>query len=310
MLRKGFTPILICSLIFAHSSSMVGAGEAAEFQPRQFTASSGFVVKCRLLVPEGYDASKSYPLVIFFHGGGQRLQEKWEPATRTAAMFCGSDARQAQHPCFVVVPWSSSDMNWGSVFDGGPSKSMLASMEVLDHIEQEFNIDKRREYVTGLSAGGKGTWIAFLSHPGRFAAAVPLCARQARDIATADLTKYAILAKNLPIWMWHGAKDPNNEPENSRRMFATLKSVGGTVRYTELPDAPHNCWDQAYASDELHKWLFEQRLPESVPVDSASRASRRDAVTARSIWTVEFDPKEQQRRRNRAGGKSTAPQRP
>ena len=126
--------------------------------------------------------------------------------------------RRARQPCFVVVPWSSVETNWGSVFDGGPSKATLAAMEALDQIEQEFNIDRRREYVTGLSNGGKGTWIAMLSHPGRFAAAVPLCAR-AREIATADLTKYE-LVKEVPIWMWHGAKDPTIEPDNSRRMYA------------------------------------------------------------------------------------------
>jgi predicted peptidase len=289
----------------------MGVTKAAEFQPREFTASSGFVLKYRLLVPDEYDASKSYPVVIFFHGGQQRLQERWEPATRTGAMFCGSDSRQAQHPCFVVVPWSSPETNWGSVFENGPSKTTLAAIEVLDQLELEFNIDKRREYVTGLSGGGKGTWIALLAHPGRFAAAVPLCARQAVDPKTAELTQYANLVKDLPIWMWHGAQDPKNDPENSRRMFAALKSIGAPARYTEVPDAPHNCWDTAYSSDELHAWLFAQRLPDSVAVDTASRAQRRDAIAELKLWTDEKDPEEGAGRdpgqRTRRGARAVAP---
>ena len=87
-----------------------------------------------------------------------------------------------------------------------------------------------------------------------------------------------------------------------------LKSVGGTVRYTELPNAGHNCWDEAYASDELHKWLFEQRLPESVAVDAAARESRRDAITALSMWTVEFDPKAKERKKSREKGNAAAGQ--
>jgi predicted peptidase len=163
-------------------------------------------------------------------------------------------------------------------------------MQVLDALENEFNIDKRREYITGLSGGGKGTWVAFLSHPGRFAAAIPLCARQSVKPEEADLSNYAKMAKSLPMWMWHGVKDPVNEVANSRVMFKALQGIGSNARYTEIPDAPHNCWDVAYSSDELHDWLFAQSLPSSVSVEPEARAGRRDAVTKSNPWRVEDHP--------------------
>jgi predicted peptidase len=202
---------------------------------------------------------------------------------------CSAES-QTKHPCFVFVPTAPKEENWGSVFEGGPSRTLLNAIEALDALETEFNIDKRREYITGLSGGGKGTWIAILSHPGRFAAAIPLCARQSMKPEESDLKKTARTVRDLPLWLWHGAKDRKNPVANSRLMFKALQAVGADARYTEVPDAPHNCWDAAYGTEELHRWLFAQSLPTSVSVGAESRARRRDAVTTLKLWRTEDHP--------------------
>lgn len=282
--------VLVILTILPGTQLPIHAQTVSDFQSRAFTSSTGNTLRYRLLVPKNYDSSQSYPIVMFLHGGQQRGKAKWTRATACGARFCGQDRRQAKHPCFVLVPHAPGDDNWGSVFEGGPSRTLLAAMEVLDALEIEFNIDKSREHITGLSGGGKGTWVAFLSHPGRFAAAIPLCARQSVKPEEANLTNYAKMAKELPIWMWHGAKDQKNEVANSRVMFKALQNVGANAKYTEVPDAPHNCWDVAYSSDELHDWLFAQSLPESISVEPQARVGRRDAVTKSNRWRVEDHP--------------------
>ena len=179
-----------------------------DFENRTFVGSTGDRLRYRLFVPRDYDSSRPYPIVIFLHGGLQRGKAKWNPATATGAKFCAAEQRQAKHPCFVFVPTAPEDDNWGSVFEGGPSRTLLNVIEALDAVEAKYNIDKRREYITGLSGGGKGTWIAILSNPGRFAAAIPLCARQSLKPKEADLNRTANLVRDLPIWLWHGEKDP------------------------------------------------------------------------------------------------------
>jgi len=261
-----------------------------DFENRTFTGSTGDTLRYRLFVPKDYDSSRSYPIVLFLHGGLQRGKAKWNPATATGAKFCAAERRQAKNPCFVMVPTAPKYENWGSVFEGGPSRTLLNVIEALDAVEAEFNIDKRREYVTGLSGGGKGTWIAILSHPGRFAAAIPLCARQSMKPEEADLKKPANLVRDLPLWLWHGAKDQKNPVANSRLMFEALKAVNANAKYTEVPDAPHNCWDAAYGTEELHDWLFVQSLAKSISVDGESRARRRDAVMSRKLWPTEDHP--------------------
>ena len=261
-----------------------------DFEARSFTSSAGDTLRYRLFVPKGYESSQSYPLALFLHGGLQRGKVKWLPATTTGARFCADEERQAEHPCFVLVPTAPKDENWGSVFEGGPSRTLLNVIEALDAVEGEFNIDKRREYITGLSGGGKGTWIAILSHPGRFAAAIPLCARQSLKPEKANLEQRARLVRNMPLWLWHGEKDPKNPVANSRLMFKALEIVGANAKYTEVPNASHNCWDTAYGTDELHDWLFAQTLPASVSVDAKSRAQRRDTIISQDLWPVEDHP--------------------
>ncbi|MGD8239906.1 MAG: alpha/beta hydrolase-fold protein [Armatimonadota bacterium] len=261
-----------------------------DFEARTFTGSTGDTLRYRLFVPKGYDASQSYPLVLFLHGGLQRGKDRWLAATVTGAKFCADEERQAKHACFVLVPTAPRDENWGSVFEGGPSRTLLNVIEALDALEAELSIDKRREYITGLSGGGKGTWIAILSHPGRFAAAIPLCARQSLKPEEADLERRARLVRETPLWLWHGERDPKNPVANSRLMFKALEAVGADAKYTEVADAPHNCWDAAYGTDELHEWLFAQSLPATVSVDARDRTGRRDAIMRQELWPTEDHP--------------------
>ena len=43
-------------------------------------------------------------------------------------------------------------------------------------------------------------------------------------------------------------------------MNEAMKALGGEVRYTEYPGVGHNCWDRAYATEELFTWLLMNKL--------------------------------------------------
>jgi len=51
---------------------------------------------------------------------------------------------------------------------------VFSLLETLDALEKEFNIDRRRIYITGHSMGGTGTYSIIATQPDRFAAAAPL----------------------------------------------------------------------------------------------------------------------------------------
>lgn len=64
----------------------------------------------------------------------------------------------------------------------------------------------------------------------------------------------------MPLWFFHGAADPIISVELTRKTVKSLKDAGANPRYTEYPNAKHNCWEKAYVTPELSDWLFAQTL--------------------------------------------------
>jgi predicted peptidase len=87
--------------------------------------------------------------------------------------------------------------------------------------------------------------------PERFAAIVPICGGG----NPGDAEKL----KNIPIWVFHGAKDPVVPPERSESIVKAIKAAGGDVKFTVYPDAGHDSWTAAYEDPKLYEWLFAQQ---------------------------------------------------
>jgi len=223
-----------------------------DFEAGTFTDSTGYTLVYRLFVPRDYDPDTSYPIVTFLHGRGSRGSDNRKQVNSSGAKVWAEPKNQAKHPCFVLAPQTPENGGWGSLWGTGPSRSLNAVREMLDTLEKEFNIDKTREYITGLSGGGRGTWTAITLWPDRFAAAVPVCGRN-------DPTQAAKIA-HIPVWAFHGTLDDVVEVDASRAMIKALEKAGGSPKYTEYPDLKHNSWDRAYATPQLPEWLFKHRL--------------------------------------------------
>jgi predicted peptidase len=106
--------------------------------------------------------------------------------------------------------------------------------------------------------GGFGTRSLGLHHPERFAAIAPLCG--GGDLITpfvSAMDQKEALA-SLPIWAFHGAKDPVVPLAESQRMVDALKNRFGVrdVKLTVYPDAQHDCWTQTYANPDLYAWFL------------------------------------------------------
>jgi predicted peptidase len=146
------------------------------------------------------------------------------------------------------------DVDWSAdthTLPAEPSEPLRLALALVGALQGEFSIDSRQIYVTGLSMGGYGTWDAAMRRPDLFAAAVPVC-------GGADETKAARIAK-MPIWVFHGARDPVVKVARSDHMIAALLKAGGNPGYTRYPGEEHASWDPAYRDPELFKWLFAQK---------------------------------------------------
>jgi predicted peptidase len=197
-----------------------------------------------LYIPETYpDSRASWPLMLFLHGAGERgddlsLVEKHGPPKLVAK-------EGKSFPFIIVSPQCPADGWWSS-------ETQIDTLNaLLDDIVSRYRIDEDRIYVTGLSMGGFGTWRLAAAYPHRFAAIAPVCG--------GGNPKDAASIAHLPIWVFHGAKDPTVKIAESERMVAALKEVGADVAFTVYPDAGHDSWTETYNNPELYEWLLKHR---------------------------------------------------
>ncbi|MEO5715934.1 MAG: prolyl oligopeptidase family serine peptidase [Luteolibacter sp.] len=227
------------------------------YEAKVFTGANGKTLPYRQLSPTDPAAEKRYPLVLFLHGAGNRgvdnkLQLQWVlPVFATAENL-------TKHPCFVIAPQCPIDKRWVEVDWGSashtmpaePSGNLALSLELIDQAVKTLPVDPSRIYVCGLSMGGYGTWDAISRRPDFFAAAIPVC-------GGADLAQAAKLTK-IPIWAFHGGKDPVVKPARTTGMIEAITKAGGHPKMTIYPAVQHDSWIQAFNDPATLDWLFEQ----------------------------------------------------
>jgi len=216
--------------------------EEPGFTPRQYEDADGNVRRYQVYVPPGYCEAESWPLVVFLHGAGERgVDNEKQIAVGLAPAI-------RKHPDWVpaVVLLPQAQRTWQQ---GSADHQRL--LEELARVEDEFNIDPARIYVTGLSMGGRGTWDLVKSLPEKFAAAVPICG----FFDDEGLAAF----QQVPSWFFHGDADEVVSVEQSRRIVDLLRQREADVRYTEYPEVGHHSWVPAYQEKELFDWMFRQR---------------------------------------------------
>jgi predicted peptidase len=119
---------------------------------------------------------------------------------------------------------------------------------LLDEIVASYAVDPDRQYLTGLSMGGFGTWSLALAFPDRFAAIAPICGGGSTN-GIAALT-------GVPVWAFHGADDLTVPLELGQRMVSALRATGGDVKFTVYKGVGHDSWTQTYDNPELYKWFL------------------------------------------------------
>jgi predicted peptidase len=191
-----------------------------------------------LYLPSNYNEKEKWPLMLFLHGAGERgsnldLVKKHGPPKLIS--------KGKEFPFIVVSPQCPKNRHW----------EPIELTVLLDDVTSKLKVDTDRIYLTGLSMGGFGTWALAAYSPDRFAAIVPICG--------GGDTIWAKRIAHLPVWVFHGAKDPGVPLKRSQEMVDALKKAGDNVNFTVYPDAGHDSWTATYDNPKLYKWLLEQK---------------------------------------------------
>jgi predicted peptidase len=254
-------------LLFMLSLSVMAPLQAQDlslFQKKEFIQGKD-TLRYRLLLPENYDNTKKYPLVLFLHGAGERGRDNNKQLVHGATLFLQLDNRK-NFPCIVLFPQCPpKPAYWSSVildatkkpyhFDFNYSRAITLplqnTLQVVRQLIAENKVDTTRIYIMGLSMGGMGALEAVYHNPNFFAAAIPIC-------GGGDVKSFTQTQTKIPFWFFHGDMDAVVEVKYSREIVAKLKELSAPVKYTEYPGVNHGSWDNAFAEPELLSWLFSQ----------------------------------------------------
>ena len=220
----------------------------------------------QVYIPPTWTPRRRWPVILFLHGMGERGDDG---LLQTQVGLGGAIRRQRKRfDRFVVVfPQCSK-----RVFFWHSRSAQGHAMAALERTIRQFNGDRDRVYLTGLSMGGYGTYNMAGRFPGTFAAAVAVCGGvvppshhpelRAKMRIADGADPYADAARRigkLPMWIFHGRRDDTVPVSESRRMAAALRAAGGKVRYTEFPKEGHGSWGPAYDHPPLLGWLLRQK---------------------------------------------------
>lgn len=225
-----------------------------------------------LYVPDTYDPSQSYGLIVALHG-----------YTGTdygmASQVVTSSARPDDF--LVVAPYGRGDVGYLSVGEQDV-------LDVMDIIQATFSIDPDRVYVMGSSMGGFGTWRMGLNFPDKFAAMAPFAGWTG--------TNYLENLRNLPTLIVHGNLDNSVPIGMAQQAAATLEKLGYPVRFDILDGGGHdalNVWTQATGAERIYEYFRQYRRnswPDEVILKTSyERYGKRYWVTLIELADPPFD---------------------
>ena len=132
----------------------------------------------KLYVPGKYDRRKKYPMVICLHGTGE-VQEPIDSVlmkTQMATVFA-EDSEAGRNECFVLVPKCNvrydKDDNWTTLNQFvrqrtdspfWPMPHLTVVWRLIGKLMNEYKIDDRRLYLTGISSGAFGAYVLAMEH--------------------------------------------------------------------------------------------------------------------------------------------------
>lgn len=224
------------------------------FDTVNFVSREQVGLKYRLYKPKQQKTSKSFPLVIVYHGYGRPIGTDNSSQLGVLPKLFASAEIQNKYPAYVLAPQfseRSSDYetdNKRNLLYSKPRASLNSVMQLIDSLKSNLNIDSKRIYAVGYSMGGSTAINSLASRPDLFAAGISIS-----GIPQFDKTEKL---KTIPIWLIHGLDDTEN-PISSDEQF--YKEMSANIRFWKLKGTTHdNVFTTTILGETLPEWLFKQ----------------------------------------------------
>lgn len=239
------------------------------------------------VVPRSERREERPGLILSLHGAGVEAQ-------RQASCYAPKD--------FAILVAPTNRRTFGFDWEDW---GRWDAMEVLEHASSRFVTDRRRQWVTGHSMGGHGTWHLGATFPDKFAAVAPSAgwvsfwsyagAREFDDLYPLEQVLYRAASgsdtlalkenyESSGIYILHGDKDDNVSVDQARTMREELADFHTDFVYYEQPGAGHWWGDQCMDWPPLIDFLEARSLPDFSVHDSVEFTSASPSISSTYGW--------------------------
>ena len=208
---------------------------AGAFEQKTYTdAQTGKSITYNVFLPKNYDASKSYPTVVFIADSSCAGADAARSLTQgLGALVWASDEWQAENECIVLVPTYPE-----TILDDHSGYTTTDYVEMtkrfIDAMTSEYAIDTNRIYGTGQSMGCMTTLILASEYPDLYAACMFVDGQW--DVST-------LSGLESQKFVYFAAEDDNSAYKGMQEVMAMFDT--DNVAYT------YQQWDATWNADEL-----------------------------------------------------------
>jgi predicted peptidase len=236
------TPLVVSLLLLGLTIGCASTGSqpaASDIQERMLQPGDR---RYSVALPAGYTGDQPVPLVLALHFAGQvtpyfgrrLLTVLVEPGLRDLGAI-------------IVAP----DCNHGSWTDPRSEQDLL---DLLDHVQASYNIDRGKVLLTGYSLGGIGTWHLAARHQDRFAAALVISGRPVEEAVNSDW--------KIPLYVIHSRLDELLPLAQTEAAVQRMQAAGADVELMVVEGITHY---------ETHR--FQRPLKAAIPWIEAAWAN-------------------------------------
>lgn len=190
-------------------------------------------------IPNNYSENVRFPLVVFIHGGVD-----YETVDSMSGTYYGNTFTNKASEDLIFAEPTKNDTDWQ------PEKLR----DVIIDICKNLNINMNRIYLTGLSMGGRGTFICCAGLPNLFAAIAPLSPHH-------QPTDYSLLniPNDIPVFLHHSINDQVSEYQLAINMRDKLIAQGNEVNFVS-GTYYHSGWEYVLYGNSINiNWLLSKQ---------------------------------------------------
>jgi len=226
----------------------------------------------KLRLPSGFNPDNRYPLIIDLHGSGSPYSMDF-----FSSMFkrSGSSRDENGIDAIIASPWGRGNNRYMGMAE-------TDVWDVMRDVKYSFQIDEDRQYLSGFSMGGYGTWALAIHAPEHWAA-IAVCA--GGDRGAPSESGLALNIASIPALIWHGDSDGTVPVTYAEKMQEALQVVGNDPEMVIVPGRGHDF--RAEDRVLVYNWLLSHHrkpLTDFSYISSSLTSRGRNGVEVLDIY--------------------------